>query len=278
MVKNILIILICLSANINSFAGIMPDLEIAKIEPTALFKKENGVLVQAVNFHLQAKVAKKILRLEVLHNQQRIYTSPAFKVTPGANKLRVFLPDFRDTVHLNFQLFDRKKLIQSRQEEWIPQPHWQLNLVHSSHHDLGYTDLPDRVLEEHKGYVAQAISYCEQTENWPAEARFHYTFEQAFSVAYFLQHNQDQALQKKLIKYLKNGQLEVTALLANQTTDISEAEELNRAVYHAFQMQRDFDIPINVAEINDIPGINWGLVNVLASSGIKYLYAGIQDY
>ena len=275
--KRIILFTLCIIIQSALYANLKPELAIQSIKPTALFKKVKEQLVQAVDLQVEANQAIESLQIKYSANKNVIFVDN-YNLKKGTNKLRIYLPDFRDTINITFQFYVQNELLESQTEKWIPQPHWQLHLVHSSHHDLGYTDLPSRVLEEHKGYVAKAIEYCEQTEEWSPEAQFHYTFEQAFSVAYFLQHNQDKALEEKLIKYLKNGQLEVTGLLANQTTDISEAEELNRTVYASHKMNHDFGIPIKVAEINDIPGINWGLVNVLASSGIKYLYAGIQDY
>jgi hypothetical protein len=49
-------------------------------------------------------------------------------------------------------------------------------------------------------------------------------------------------------------------------------------VYPSIELSRKFNFPVKTAELNDITGVNWGLIQVLTESGIKYLSAGIQDY
>ncbi|MEP7355621.1 MAG: glycosyl hydrolase-related protein, partial [Anaerolineales bacterium] len=72
--------------------------------------------------------------------------------------------------------------------------------------------------------------------------------------------------------------VELTALLGNETSELCGHEELVRLLYPAFRFKRRYGVPIQTAELNDIPGVAWGLIKVLAGSGIKYFSPGIQDY
>jgi len=60
--------------------------------------------------------------------------------------------------------------------------HWEVHLVHGSHHDLGYTDLPSNVLRAHDGHMDKVLEFCEQTADWPEDSQFRYAVEQAWSV------------------------------------------------------------------------------------------------
>jgi len=59
---------------------------------------------------------------------------------------------------------------------------WKVYLVHNSHHDLGYTDLPSNVLEEYECFMDQVLRFCERTEDFPEEAKFKYVIEGSWSI------------------------------------------------------------------------------------------------
>ena len=47
-------------------------------------------------------------------------------------------------------------------------------MVHFSHHDLGYSDMPTDLLVEHAGFMDDVLDFCEETADWPEESRFRY--------------------------------------------------------------------------------------------------------
>jgi hypothetical protein len=258
-------------------AGKAPPVEITGIKPGIFFKEVNTELHQLVDIGLQSdgKYANLTLLIESKGYTHQLTLA---ELSKGTDTISFLMPDLRDTTEVNFSLMQGETQLASYNYDWIPVKHWDLYMVHSSHHDLGYTDLPNRVLEEHKDHITQAIRYCEMTEDWPEASRFHYVVEQAWSAAYFMEHTRDEVLKDKFIHYLKNGQLEITALFGNQNTDMSATEELNRLVYPSFALAERYGFEVNTAETNDMPGIHWGLVSVLHQAGVRYLYAGIQDY
>jgi len=256
--------------------GINPIVKIEQISPTVFFRKAGTGLEQGADLKIYSSKELNNILLKIDYND-KTFTLIINDIQIGQQEKRIYLPDIRDTVNINFSLIYAGKKMDEKAMQWLPGKHWQVYLVHGSHHDLGYTGLPDMILEEHKGYIEKILDYCELTKNWPEESRFHYVFEEGWSLLYFMEHASE-PLRNKLIHFLLNGQLELTALFANQTTDICGIEELNRLVYPSFDIKRKYKVPVQSAELNDIPGINWGLVSVLAGCGIKYLNAGIQDY
>jgi len=82
----------------------------------------------------------------------------------------------------------------------------------------------------------------------------------------------------RLIDLMKDGRIEVAALYGNQVTGLSSSEELIRLLYPAFRLKREHAVPIKSAEINDIPGLSWGLSSVLANSGVRYLIAALPRW
>ncbi len=258
------------------FSNAEADVRIEEIKPTIYFRKTGTNIEQAVDIAIFSKYSLNSVLLKVDYDDHT-FSRKMKDLNAGHQNIRFYFPDIRKCTNIRLMLLHSDEKIDEKVIEWVPHKHWEVYIVHGSHHDLGYTDLPNHILKEHKGYIENILEYCELTETWADDSKFHYVFEEAWSVMYFMEHASSEQ-REKLIYYLKNGQLELTALFANQTTDICGFEELNRLIYPSFEMKRKYNIPVLTAEINDIPGINWGLVNVLANSGIKYLTVGIQDY
>jgi hypothetical protein len=140
-------------------------------------------------------------------------------------------------------------------------------------HRPGYTDIPSNILREHARHLDQVIEFAATSADWPEAARFTYVIEQAWSALYFLEHRPASAVEQ-LVRLLRGGQVELTALLGNETAELCGHEELVRLLYPAFRVKRRYGVPVETAELNDIPrGV--GLLR-LAGSGIKYFSPGIK--
>jgi hypothetical protein len=102
------ILLISVFAHVDA---VVPSVEINKISPTALFKKDKDKLEQAVDLLLQAQSPISNFRIEVQNDEKLIYSHQSFHLISGKNKLRIFLPDIRDTVQLNFKFLAGNRLL-----------------------------------------------------------------------------------------------------------------------------------------------------------------------
>jgi len=158
-----------------------------------------------------------------------------------------------------------------------PQRHWDISLIHMSHHDWGYTGIPRDVVAEHVEFMDTVLDWCEETEDWPEAARFRYLCEQAWSVVSWIE-NRPRSELERLVHYISRGQIEVTALWGNQTTELCSTEELARLMYPAFRLKRDRGIDVVSAIHNDIPGLSWGLISLLANAGVRYLNLGVPRW
>ena len=50
---------------------------------------------------------------------------------------------------------------------WHAARRWEVHLVQTSHHDLGYTDLPSNVLGDHVRWLDEALEFANQTQSMP---------------------------------------------------------------------------------------------------------------
>jgi len=254
------------------------QLRIVAIEPSIFFAHSEGSadakhLRQLVRVILTNDGAAADAHLEVRLGEvaDRIRLGA---IEPGTASYDVYLPDVRQPVEGVFRLYVGEALQDERAVAWVPERHWEVHLVHYAHHDRGYTDLPSNVMAEYDGFMDQALEFCQRTENWPWESRFRYLIEQAWSAVHYLENRPPEAAER-LGRYLRNGQIELTALFGNQTSELCGHEEMIRLLYPSFRIKRELGAPIVSAEHNDIPGFSWGLCNVLAGAGVRYFSPGI---
>ena len=251
-------------------------LNIKIIEPTVFFIKEKEKLLQVVDMSIENAEEPLKAGVEVNISSQRRCTNIDI-VKQGEGKYRVYVPDVGEPTSAEFSLLANGKVQDRKRIAWKPQKHWQVYLAHYSHHDLGYTDLPTDVLREYDGFYDEILRFCEETKDWPDESKFRYVIEQFWSVKHFIE-NRPKEIVDKLIKYIREGRVELTALFGNQTTELCGHEELIRLMYPSFDLKRKYGIKICSAGLNDIPGLSWGLATVLPGAGVKYFTAGIPAW
>ena len=188
------------------------------------------------------------------------------------------IPDIRVAAPVTFELRVDGEPVDRLEVAWTPTRHWEVHLVHYAHHDMGYTDLPSNVLREYDGFYDRVLAFCEETETWPEEdARFRYLVEQAWSVVHYVEHRPP-AVVERLMHFVREGRVEITALFGNQTLELCGHEELARLLYPAFGLARRYGFEIVSAEHNDIPGFPWALASVLRGAGIRYFSPGVPSW
>ena len=123
----------------------------------------------------------------------------------------------------------------------------------------------ENVLNDYLRYYEEVLRLCRETDDHPEESRFRYTAEGAWSMIHFLR-NGPPELVEEMINRLREGRVEVSALFANEITNMCGHEELVRLIYPSFELKRLYGIPISCASITDIPGLSWGLPTILRLS------------
>ena len=150
----------------------------------------------------------------------------------GESARRVFAPEVIVLQVADFQLEVGGDVVACVECVRTPVRRWQVYVVHTSHHDLGYTDLPNNVLREQAGFLDDVLRFCDETDDWPEETRFRYTIEQAWSAVYWAGHRPADQF-ARLAQRLHEGRIELTALFGNETTELCGHEEQIRLAYPA---------------------------------------------
>lgn len=150
----------------------------------------------------------------------------------------------------------------------------EIELVHFSHTDVGFTDHPDVCRELYRRYLDIALDTALDSAREPAGRRFYWTAEATMPVNDWWQAASSKR-RKQLLRAVRAGQIEVTAMPFNNTPFLNAAqwqtmlhwlpEELWEAVKPATAIQ------------NDVNGLPRAGALALLDRGTRYLFTGINE-
>ncbi len=249
----------------------MVKIDFAKIEnvhPTIFFKfspRGNNQIVDITLTNPKSEANASIIIKFFDQKTQRMI----FGVKPGTALYQMEVPEIPDGTEVTLDLSLDGKLQDQFKINWPAVRRWEIHLVHFSHHNLSYTHLPTDTQAEYDRHFNSLINYCEETANWPEESQFRFTIETTAPLLHFIR-NHSRRRVDELIKFIKNGRIEVAALWGNTISELCSSEELIRLLYPVCRLKHLYEIPVKTAMLNNISGINWGLATILADAGIKY--------
>ena len=199
------------------------------------------------------------------------------EIQEGISVLDVYLKASEHELTLQVSLKVGDVTVSSLTQAWNPPRRWVVHVVQTSHHDIGYTDLPSSVYLLHDRWLSDALDLAQATLAFPEEAKFRIVIEQFWSLEHFLKTASPEQ-SARMILLLKSGQFEVNASYANMTSELCSPEELIRSLYPAFNLKRRYGIPLTSAEHNDITGFSWGMSTALLGAGIRLFIPGLPLY
>ncbi|MBQ36810.1 MAG: glycoside hydrolase family 38 C-terminal domain-containing protein [Candidatus Latescibacteria bacterium] len=252
------------------------NLRLLNIEPTIFFVRHGEGLRQQVRLTVgnsgEAVSAALTIRAAGVDESLNLDS-----VGSGETVHEIHVPDLRTPAELTFGLHVAGEPQDERTVAWQPQKHWEIHIVHFSHHDMGYSDMPADLLVEHTGFMDDVLGFCEETAHWPEDTRFRYLVEAAWSLLPFVENRPKEAVER-LAHFVRQGQIEIGALYGNQIQELCGHEEMVRLLYPSFRLKRELGIEITSAQHNDIPGFSWGMASTLAGAGIKYFFAALPAW
>lgn len=154
-----------------------------------------------------------------------------------------------------------------------PVRRWEVYLLHQTHLDIGYTHVQTEVEQMQWRFLEQAIELGEKTKDYPPEARFKWLPEGLWAVDSYLK-NATPEKQQRFIDAVKKGYIGLDALYGNELTALCRPEELLELTGFARRLAKKHGLTIDSAMITDVSGYTWGIVPVLAQSGVKYFSIG----
>jgi len=252
-------------------------LKFVSIRPTVFFVNQGDVVTQIGEVTMENLSQEQIevtLQTQIPGRSMKDITTT---VPRGKAAIKFTIPDISKSEQVTFILKVDDKEYDRHSMTWQPQRKWRVYFIPITHHDLGYTDTIENVLNRYADFYDDILRFCRQTDDWPDEAKYRYTAEGAWAMQHFIE-TRDKEDIEELGKYVKQDRIEIGALMGNQISALCSHEELVRLMYPSFRMARQFDGRILTGSITDVPGLSWGLPTVMAGAGVKYFFAGLPTY
>ncbi len=249
-------------------------MQIVKTEPSVYLRRGEGdALDQRVRLfveHFESFSGGSL----VARLAGREIENPMEPSSEGVSILDAWIPETRDAGQLTIEIRSDGQSLGTHQEEWAAPRRWEVHVIQRSHHDVGYTDLASHVLPQHTQWLEEFLDVARKADAYPDEARARLAIEQAWSLEHFLK-----TASVENVEAMKNriraGDVEITALFGNMTTELCGHETLVRTLYAARRIAREIGVEVISAEHNDIPGMVWGLSEILIDAGVEFFCPAI---
>jgi len=191
----------------------------------------------------------------------------------GSHTVCVPVPAVQKPTETPLRLRVGDEIVAEHQATIVPVRPWVVYVLHHTHLDIGYTHVQSEVLERQIAHIRRALELIRRTADYPPEARFRWNPEALWAVDAFLKVAGAEE-REAFLAAVRDGSIGLDALYANVLTGLCRPEELFELLRWARRLQSEHDLTIDSAMISDIPGYTWGLVPVLAQSGVRYLSLG----
>jgi len=153
---------------------------------------------------------------------------------------------------------------------------WTLYVANDNCPDYtwGYTE--EQTRQALADIVRGHLDEMKRTDNEPPENRDRYNMAVTQEALCFVERYPDR--KDELIRRIKEGRVFVSPYLCNTLWAFQSVEGSIRAFYPARRLERDWGIPMDVAEHIEEPSLPWGVATILAGCGIKWLSNPFYSY
>ena len=266
-----------IAAFCSGAAGAQGQVKLESVKPTVFFVRQDNALAQLGEATVNNLSQEQVTITLESHVPGTGTREMSATIPKGTTTVRFSIADTAKSVPVMLNLKVEGEQCDRLGLTWQPQRKWRVYFIPITHHDLGYTDTIENVLNRYAGFYDDILRFCRETDDWPDEAKYRYTAEGAWAMQHFIETRDAEGIEE-LGKYVRQGRIEIGALMGNEISGLCSHEELVRLLYPSFRMAHRFDAKILTGSITDVPGLSWGLPTVMAGAGVKYFFAGLPTY
>jgi alpha-mannosidase len=150
----------------------------------------------------------------------------------------------------------------------------EILLVPHTHHDVGYTHIPEVCLRMHERYIKEAVMLCEHDLEDDSPAAFRWTIEISLPLVRYLRRAASKEVER-LHKLVSAGRIAVTGAYAHMTQLIGH-EEYVRFFEPVRELRQTYGLPVSVVQHGDINGLSWGVVPMMQAAGLDCLVMALN--
>lgn len=236
------------------------------VTPTIFYVGKPGELREVIEttITLDQRVGKGecILAIGKESVERALSSEPDF----GQQRFELQVPEFQPatpaevTVKLDGKAFKTPVTLE-------PERKWTVFLVPHAHLDIGYTDYQARVAEVQNRNIDKLLAEFAQ------HPEMRLSLDGSWIVRQYLA-SRTEADKKEFLNLAREGKIGVPAQYVNELTGYATLEELIRSTSYSQELHHQYGIPIDYANITDVPSYSWSYASVLDSVGIHYFAAG----
>lgn len=146
-------------------------------------------------------------------------------------------------------------------------------VTQSAHTDIGYTHPQDQIRRMYLDYYERALELCRTTGKDPEQWRYKWVCETSWQVRHFVENRPD--LEKEFLKYVRRGQIEITAAYLH-FTDMIDPQAYDHSLDWVVDYTKRNNLPLKVAVHADINGWPWAAADIFARRGIPYFISHVH--
>jgi hypothetical protein len=146
-------------------------------------------------------------------------------------------------------------------------------IVPHTHHDVGYTHMPDICMEAHERGIHEAIRLCEMDIGSDVPHAFRWTVEVARPLLRFLRHATGGEI-ARLQRLVADGRIAVTAGYLHMTQLVGHEDYVR--FFMPVREFRRYELPVSVVQHGDVNGLSWGVVPIMREAGLDCLVMALN--
>ncbi|HEX8217800.1 MAG TPA: hypothetical protein VF914_01160 [Chloroflexia bacterium] len=149
----------------------------------------------------------------------------------------------------------------------------EILIVPHTHHDVGYTHMPDICMEAHERGIHEAMRLCEMDLGSEAPHAFRWTVEVSRPLLQFLRHATDGEI-ARLQRLVGEGRIAITAGYLHMTQLVGHEDYVR--FFMPVREFRRYGLPVSVVQHGDVNGLSWGVVPLMREAGLDCLVMALN--
>jgi hypothetical protein len=160
------------------------------------------------------------------------------------------------------------------------QPHhgepWTIYITNDSCSDFTWNNTAEDTLLAYAEIIRSHLDEMTRTDAEKPENRDHYNLSISGEAISFF--NRYPERKDEFIRRVKEGRISMSPFLNNSLFAFQNTESAIRNFYPALRMQREWGVPLDIAEHIECPSMPWGMAPLLAACGVRWLAVPFLDY
>jgi hypothetical protein len=160
-------------------------------------------------------------------------------------------------------------------DEPVP-PSWSIHVVNDTCADTTWGFDEETTRRNMADLVRAHLDAMARTDAEPEGNRDRYTMAVTNEALAFLERYPGR--KDELVRRLREGRITLSPFLNNTLWGGQSEEAFLRSLYPARRLEREWDVPIDVAHHIELPSLPWGAATLLAGAGVRWLAVPFLDY